>query len=273
MFVLIVLTTLLIKEEQDTVYQPEPATTEDTALQSFMNGVAESGTDVPESIETEEEQVIGISVDLPTEENANVAVMAFANLQAKAIALFLVIFAVLFSTADISTGYIKNFAGQVKNRWKLVLSKAIVLFFFTILTMLLFIFAQAVSLLIAVGHMEIGNLSEFLPYLGIQILLHYGLVCVCMAFAIVFRNNLCSMTLSICICFSITTILYSFIDKMLGKIGIENFETIKYTISGRMASLPMNPTGSDAAKGVLVAVMYILVFVGISSYVFQKRDV
>ncbi len=272
---------MLMASVTDEPGTPASTTTKNTEPQSFMDGVAagivENGTDVPASVETEEEQeqVIGIAVNPPTEEGAKATVydLVFANLQAKFIAMFMVIFGVLFATADISSGYIKNFAGQVKNRWKLVLSKAIALFFFTVLTILLYVLMQAVSMPISYGYLEIGNLSEFLPYLGIQTLLHYGFVCVCMAFAIVFRNNLCSMTLSLCICFGIANVLYAFMDKVLAKIGIKDFETVKYTISGRIAGLPMNPTGSDAGKCILLATMFILVFVGISSYVFQKRDV
>lgn len=284
MFVVIVLSTMLMGAlETDYNNTQASMTTESNEAQSFMDGVVdgmvvvESDTDVPESVETEEEQgtPIGISVKPPTEEGAKATVydLVFANLQAKVIAIFMAIFTVLFATADMSSGYIKNFAGQVKNRWKLVLSKAIVLLFFTVLTILLYVLMQVVSMPISFGYLEIGNLSDFLSYLGIQTLLHYGFVCVCMGFAIVFRNNLCSMTLSICICFGMANILYAFMDKALAKIGIKDFETIKYTISGRIARLPMNPTESDAAKCAIVVAMFVLVFVGISSYVFHKRDV
>lgn len=282
MFVVIVLSTMLMGAlETDYNNTQESMTTEDNGAQSFMDGVVdgmvESGTDAPESVETEEEEttVVGIQVNPPTEEGAKATVydLVFANLQAKLIAIFMAIFTVLFATADMSSGYIKNFAGQVKNRWKLVLSKAVALFFFTVLTILLYVLMQTVSMPIGFGYLEIGNLSEFLSYLGIQTLLHYGFVCVCMGFAIVFRNNLCSMTLSICICFGMANILYALIDKALAKIGIKDFETIKYTISGRIARLPLNPTESDAAKCALLTAMFVLVFVGISSYVFHKRDV
>ncbi|MCI8407704.1 MAG: ABC transporter permease [Lachnospiraceae bacterium] len=282
MFVIIVLTTMLMGAfEPDYNNTQASMTTEGNESQSFMDGLAdgmvEIDADVPESVETEAEQGtnIGISVKPPTEEGAKVTVydFVFANLQAKVIAIFMAIFTVLFATADMSSGYIKNFAGQVKNRWKLVLSKAIVLLFFTVLTILLYVLMQVVSMPISFGYLEIGNLSNFLSYLGIQTLLHYGFVCVCMGFAIVFRNNLCSMTLSICICFGMANILYAFMDKALAKIGIKDFETIKYTISGRIARLPMNPTESDTAKCAIVVAMFVLVFVGISSYVFHKRDV
>ena len=67
---------------------------------------------------TAENMNVGMMVMLPTEPGEKVTVfdIFFANSQGKFYALFLVIFAVLFSTADISSGYIKNIGGQVGNR-------------------------------------------------------------------------------------------------------------------------------------------------------------
>ena len=62
---------------------------------------------------TAENMNVGMMVMLPTEPGEKVTVfdIFFANSQGKFYALFLVIFAVLFSTADISSGYIKNIGG------------------------------------------------------------------------------------------------------------------------------------------------------------------
>ena len=57
-------------------------------------------------------------------------------------ALFLVIFTVLFSSADIGSGYIKNIGGQVRSRRNLIFSKASVLFVYTTVTMLLYFIIQ-----------------------------------------------------------------------------------------------------------------------------------
>ena len=56
---------------------------------------------------------VGMMVTLPTEPGEKVTVydIFFANSQGKFYALFLVIFTVLFSTADIGSGYIKNIGG------------------------------------------------------------------------------------------------------------------------------------------------------------------
>ena len=74
---------------------------------------------------TAENMNVGMMVMLPTEPGEKVTVfdIFFANSQGKFYALFLVIFAVLFSTADISSGYIKNIGGQVGNRGSLIFSR------------------------------------------------------------------------------------------------------------------------------------------------------
>ena len=74
---------------------------------------------------TAENMNVGMMVMLPTEPGEKVTVfdIFFANSQGKFYALFLVIFAVLFSTADISSGYIKNIGGQVENRGSLIFSR------------------------------------------------------------------------------------------------------------------------------------------------------
>lgn len=65
---------------------------------------------------------VGMMVTLPTEPGEKVTVydIFFANSQGKFYALFLVIFAVMFSTADIGSGYIKNIGGQVQKRGALI---------------------------------------------------------------------------------------------------------------------------------------------------------
>ena len=73
-----------------------------------------------ETVSEENNLNFGLSVSLPTKPGEKVTVFdqVFANMQSKFVALFLVIFAVLFSTADITSGYIKNIGGQIKGKRK-----------------------------------------------------------------------------------------------------------------------------------------------------------
>ena len=78
--------------------------------------------------QTESENVnLGMDVTVPTKPGEEVSVfdLFYANIKGKFIALFMVIFAILYSTADMTSGFVKNIAGQVRNREGLVISKAV----------------------------------------------------------------------------------------------------------------------------------------------------
>ena len=98
--------------------------------------------------QTESENVnLGMDVTVPTKPGEEVSVfdLFYANIKGKFIALFMVIFAVLYSTADMTSGFVKNIAGQVRDRGGLVISKAVSLFVYTVLTLLIFTGVQTLS--------------------------------------------------------------------------------------------------------------------------------
>ena len=132
---------------------------------------------------TVENMNVGMMVMLPTEPGEKVTVfdIFFANSQGKFYALFLVIFAVLFSTADISSGYIKNIGGQVQKRGALIFSRSIALAVFTMLTMVGSFLFQAVANDIVFGELEWGNLKAILSYFLTELTLHYALMLICMS--------------------------------------------------------------------------------------------
>ena len=109
---------------------------------------------------------IGMSVELPTEPGKKVTVMDvfFSNAQGKFYALFLVIFAVMFATADIKSGYIKNIGGQVSQRGMLIASRAVALALFTAITFAgIFVF-QAAANMLAFRCVVWGDWKEIIPY-------------------------------------------------------------------------------------------------------------
>ena len=60
---------------------------------------------------------LGMDVTVPTKPGDTVSVfdLFYGNIKGKFLALFMVIFAVLYSTADMTSGFIKNIAGQVRD--------------------------------------------------------------------------------------------------------------------------------------------------------------
>ena len=218
---------------------------------------------------------VGMMVTLPTEPGEKVTVydIFFANSQGKLYALLLVIFTVLFSTADISSGYIKNIGGQVGNRGSLIFSRSIALSVFTVLTMTGAFLFQAAANCIVFGELEWGNTKAISSYFVAELALHYALVLICMAIAIILKNNVISMVIAVCLSMNVMTIVYGVINSAIQKIGIQNFQIYKYTITGKLSLLPMNPSGNECLAAFGVAIVFIVMMISVSSVVFQKRDI
>ena len=95
-----------------------------TTAMSKMDGeqLAETATQMGAIVVEQEEETettnIGMAIELPENTGNTITVydMVYANVQGKAVALFIVIFAVLFATCDLISGYIINIGGQVKSR-------------------------------------------------------------------------------------------------------------------------------------------------------------
>ena len=228
-----------------------------------------------ETSSDEEPVNLGMDVTIPTRPGEMVTVydQVYANLHGKFIALFMVIFAVLFSASDLSSGYIKNIGGQMKNRGNLILSKAVALFIYTVLTMLFYLCTQTVAQAVCFHELQLGSLRDLAVYSAIQILLHYVLLLICMAITIITRSKVFSMAFAVLFCMNVMVILYSTVDKILARFGIEDFNMLQYTVTGRMALLEMAPSAGGCVKALTVAVVFGLAVLALSSQIFRKRDI
>lgn len=227
------------------------------------------------AMDGEESGNLGMDVTLPTKPGADVSVFDgfYANVHGKFVALFMVIFTVLYATADITSGYVKNIVGQVKNRGNLILAKSVALLFYTILTMLLFTGVQMLSNAVFYPAFVMGPGKEFFQYAVMQTLLHFALVMVIMCVAVVLRNNVISMMVSVCLCMNVLVMLYGVVDQAVEKLGIHDFHMMDYTVSGKIVTLGMNAAPKTMGMAALVGIVFIVVMLAISMTVFQKRDI
>lgn len=223
----------------------------------------------------DEDIIFGMYVTLPTKPGEAVSVFDgfYANVHGKFVALFMVIFTVLYATADITSGYVKNIAGQVKNRGNLILAKSVVLLLYTIFTMLLFTGAQMLSNAVLYNEFVMGPGKEFFQYAALQTVLHFALIMVIMCIAVVLHNNVISMMISVCLCMNVLVMLYGVVDKAVTKIGIQDFHIMDYTVSGKIVNLGMNAAPKTMGMAVMVGVVFIMVMLAISMTVFKKRDI
>lgn len=218
---------------------------------------------------------LGMDVTVPTKPGDTVSVfdLFYGNIKGKFLALFMVIFAVLYSTADMTSGFIKNIAGQVRDRRGLVFAKGVSLFVYTVLTMLIFTGIQTVSNALFFDEFVFGPVKEFLQYAGIQTLLHFAFLMIVMCIAIVLRNNVISMMLSVCLCMNVLVIFYSFLDNMIAKAHIKNFHVLEYTVTGNISFLETNVTAKMAVTALAVSIAFVIVMIEVCSTVFKKRDI
>lgn len=218
---------------------------------------------------------LGMDVTVPTKPGDTVSVfdLFYGNIKGKFLAFFMVIFAVLYSTADMTSGFIKNIAGQVRDRRGLVFAKGVSLFVYTVLTMLIFTGIQTISNALFFDELVFGPVKEFLQYAGIQTLLHFALLIIVMCIAIVLRNNVISMMLSVCLCMNVLVIFYSFLDNLIAKAHIKNFHVLEYTVTGNISFLETNVTAKMAVTALAVSIAFVIVMIEVCSTVFKKRDI
>lgn len=218
---------------------------------------------------------LGMDVTVPTKPGENVSVfdLFYANIKGKCIALFMVIFTVLYTTADLTSGYVKNIAGQVSQRGGLVIAKAITLFVYTVMSLLIFFLCQTLSNLLFFEEFTVGPVKQFAAYVGIQLLLHYALLLIVMGVAIALRNNVISMVIAVCFCMNVLIIFYNFLDQLITKLGVKEFHIVNYTVSGKMLMLGMDISAKTASASIAVAIFFSAAAVAICSMIFQRRDV
>ena len=218
---------------------------------------------------------LGMDVTVPTKPGDTVSVfdLFYGNIKGKFLALFMVIFAVLYSTADMTSGFIKNIAGQVRDRRRLVFAKGVSLFVYTVLTMLIFTGIQTVSNALFFDEFVFGPVKEFLQYAGIQTLLHFAFLMIVMCIAIVLRNNVISMMLSVCLCMNVLVIFDIFLDNMIAKAHVKNFHVLEYTVRGNISFLETNVTAKMAVTALAVSIAFVIVMIEVCSTVFKKRDI
>ena len=202
---------------------------------------------------------VGMMVTLPTEPGEKVTVydIFFANSQGK------------FYAADIGSGYIKNIGGQVQKRGALIFSKSIALAVFTVLTMAGAFLLQGAANYIVFKELTWGSSKAVLSYFLTELALHYALVLICMAIAIILKNNVISMVIAICLTMNIMSIVYGLINSAVRKMGIQNFQIYKYTITGKLSLLSMNPSGNECLAAFGVAIVFAVIMIAASSAVFQ----
>lgn len=222
---------------------------------------------------TDEVTMVSESDSEIADEVPTIADMVESDIAGLDLALLLAIFTVLFSTADLNSGYIKSVGGQVKCRGVLLFSKMIALSVFTLVAMALDVIVQCIATPLFLHGAEFGDAADFFKMLGSQYVVTLLFVYFVMAMAIIIKNNVISMIIAVCMCTGIFTLIFSGINILIEKIGVKNFDINDYLIVNQISKLDLSASAKTLGGAFAVAAVWAVVSLIAVYGVFKRRDI
>ena len=188
--------------------------------------------------------------------------------------MLMAIFCVLYVDADFKHKFVKNIAGQIKNRDIIIFSKLIVVIFYYIICAAIVAGADVIAYMMATEKFLLGNLGKTLAKIGIVTVANIAFLMICIALIYIFRNSKVSMIVSILLTLGITSALYMGIDTLASYfLNLKNFEIEKISIMTQKATIYSDFSQESIIKVLVLAFCYFIIFTIISTYTFRKRDV
>lgn len=235
-----------------------------------------AGEDDQFNEDTEEAQSqfsVSVSESDPDENDNSVLSFAMSDISGLQAGLFIIIFTVLFSMADINSGFIKSIGGQVKGRGVLIVSKIAAIAIFTAIVIITDFLTELIAVNIFFDDVVVGSASEIVRLLSSQFVLNFALAVLMMAIAIIIKNNVVSMIIGVCMCSGIFELIFMGINYLMDKIGFDDFDINNILITGKIQNVTIGADAADIGYALLTAAIYIAVSVFAVYNVFKHRDI
>lgn len=190
--------------------------------------------------------------------------------------MFCTVLASIFVSSEQKSGFIKNIAGQLPNRGMLALSKFAALAVGTLMIFVTFTVSTILSGWIAFGsQMTLGSVRVFLPFLGIQYLMHLAFGGLVMLAAILTQSTAFSMTAGMLYSTGITGLLYSGINKLIGWLipGAKGFNIGTYMLDTNISRTGLEASSSQLGLALICSVIFAVISIWISMVILKKRDI
>lgn len=216
---------------------------------------------------------VSVSEIDPDENDNSVLSFAMSDISGLQAGLFIIIFTVLFSMADINSGFIKSIGGQVKGRGVLIVSKMAAIAIFTAIVIIADFLTELIAVNIFFDDAVVGSASEIVRLLSSQFVLNFALAILMMAIAIIIKNNVVSMIIGVCMCSGIFELIFMGINYLMDKIGFDDFDINNILITGKIQNVTIGADAADIGYALLTAAIYIAVSVLAVYNVFKHRDI
>lgn len=179
----------------------------------------------------------------------------------------------IFISSEHSSGYIKNIAGQVKNKGMLVAAKFATLAFatFTIFVSYL-VGAFASAQLFLHGSLNYTGFMDFAAVIGVKYLLFLSVVAIIIFLCTLTKSSSLAIAFGVIFGTGMTTIVYTAVSFFLETVTKHSIQVASFTPDGFAFKLSMATQPEILAKGCVLSVIYIAVFLILSAVVMNKRD-
>lgn len=245
-----------------------------TEQMSDNAGYAGDDDQLYEDTEGAQSQVsVSVSESDPDENDNSVLSFAMSDISGLQAGLFIIIFTVLFSMADINSEFIKSIGGQVKSRGVLIVSKMAAIAIFTAIVIIADFLTELIAVNIFFDDAVVGSASEIVRLLSSQFVLNFALAVLMMAIAIIIKNNVVSMIIGVCMCTGIFELIFMGINYLMDKIGFSDFDINNILITGKIQNVTIGADAADIGYALLTAAIYIAVSVLAVYNVFKHRDI
>lgn len=178
-----------------------------------------------------------------------------------------------FVGAEQSCGYVKNIAGQLKNRGMTVVSKFIVTCFIQLLVLVVYaIISSIAGVLFFSSYIESYSIGVMIEGLLIRFLLFGAIDAIVLFFCTLTKKHTISMVIGAILGVGVTNILYLAINALLGMIKI-TVNVANFMPDGINGLINVANLGTIAVKAIVISLVFIAGFLIGAVMLFKKRDV
>lgn len=196
------------------------------------------------------------------------------NMKSKILLMFLVVFVTGFAGSEWRNGFLKNIAGQVKNRSSLILGKFAVTAIFTTVMIAAAVLSTMLGSRIFLGYINFNGTAQGILFLVVQILLHIGYGMFILFLFQVTGSAIATMLSGILIAAGILQMVDAVLLSIFkGLQSIEQFSVMNYLTCGNVGLLSLNSSGAVYAQAAVIAVCAIGLMTGLSSLILQRKNI
>ena len=183
------------------------------------------------------------------------------------------VLASIFINEEQINGYIKNIAGQVKNKGMMIVAKSVALAVMTLFVLIAYTAGATVSGFVFFSNViTYEGLTQFLAVFGTKYVIYLSVNAIILFLCTLTKSKTLSVAVGVIFGSGASIIVYNIISTFIGIVLKLEVPVASYVPDGLVFGLTMTAPSAEIVKAIAVAVAYIVVFIVASMVVMKKRD-